>query len=186
MILSLVAWGNFSAVASAMSVLSFPSRICKEAQHRVSRAAPGGVGNRMRGFLVVTLSDLLMILLWRSFTLCYLDWWTGTEISEDSCVSSFMLPLSMEVPDELTVHQHPPEVVKSSCLHFGVLKHVCVFVCVCVCVCVKPRVWVRESDTRLAIQLFCLFRTRNFITMFTKSPHCPVYNLKRHLHSLVL
>lgn len=42
------------------------------------------------------------------------------------------------VQEELSVHQHRPEDVKSSFLHFGVLTHVCVFVCMCwyVCVCV--------------------------------------------------
>jgi len=76
MTLSLIPSGNFSAVNSAMSVLNFPSRICKEAQHRVSRAAAGGggAGIRVGGFFVVKLSDLHMSVLRRSCTLGRLEW----------------------------------------------------------------------------------------------------------------
>jgi hypothetical protein len=73
MTLSLVPSANLSAINSAMSVLNFPSRICKEAQHRVSRAAPGGVGIRVGGFLVFMLSDLHVSVLWRSCMLLRLD-----------------------------------------------------------------------------------------------------------------
>lgn len=74
MTLSLVPWANPSAIVSAMSVLNFPSRICKEAQHRLWRAAPGGVGIRVTGFLVVILSDLHMSVLWCSCMSRRLDW----------------------------------------------------------------------------------------------------------------
>jgi len=74
MTLSLVPSANLSAIIIATSVLNFPSRICKEAQHRVSRAAPGGAGIRVGSFLVAMLSDLRVIVLWSSCMLRHLDW----------------------------------------------------------------------------------------------------------------
>jgi hypothetical protein len=60
MTLFLVPSANFSAINSATSVLNFPSRICKEAQHGISMAAPRDAGIRVGDLLVVMLCDLHM------------------------------------------------------------------------------------------------------------------------------